>query len=112
MSKSACSFLSMALLLITLTGSGESAADYAVQVTATVQINPPQITLSWPGDASAVDFQVHRKLRDEVIWGPSVTLAANATGYVDTNVVAGVAYEYKIFKDTATYFAEGYILTG
>ena len=32
---------------------GQSVANYAVQVSAAVQANPAQITLSWPGDVAA-----------------------------------------------------------
>jgi hypothetical protein len=92
--------------------SSQSVSDYAVQVTATVQTNPPAITLSWLGDPLAINFYVYRKLRDDVYWGAGTALPAGATNYVDTNVLTGTAYEYAIFKDTATYFAEGYILTG
>jgi len=92
--------------------SSQSVSDYAVQVTAAVQTSPPTITLSWIGDPLAIDLYVYRKPRDSANWGLPISLAPNATSYVDTNVVPGVAYEYAVFKDTDTYFAEGYILTG
>ncbi len=68
----------------------QSVSDYAVRVSATVQTNPPQITLSWPGDSNATGYGVYRKLRDATSWGAGVMLAANATNFVDTNVVVGI----------------------
>jgi hypothetical protein len=86
--------------------------DYAVRVSATVQIDPPRITLSWPTDPSATGYTVSRKLRDEAAWGTGVTLAANATNCVDSDVVVGSTYEYDVSKSASTYYGEGYIYAG
>lgn len=106
------SLLCVVIFPMSLSASGQSVSDYAVQVTAAIQTNPPSITLSWPGDTNALDFYVYRKLRDDVSWGPGVALPPSATGFVDTDVVVGGAYEYSIFKDTLTYVAEGYVYAG
>src|ERR1043166_4058425 len=92
----------------------QSISDYAVRVSATVQTNPARITLSWPADAHATDYTLYRKLRDDTNWGPGITLATNATGYYDTNVPVGSAYEYGIFKDTTyqPFYGEGEIYAG
>ena len=90
----------------------ESASDYAVRVSARVQTNPPSIMLSWPGDASATGYTLYRKLRDDTSWGTARALAVNATNYVDTNVVVGGAYEYRISKSASTYYGEGYLYAG
>ncbi|MBU4230867.1 MAG: immunoglobulin domain-containing protein, partial [Proteobacteria bacterium] len=55
---------------------------------------------------------LYRKSRDAVSWGASATLAANATNYVDTSVVVGSNYEYRILISTASYSSYGYIYTG
>jgi Bacterial Ig domain len=97
-----------------LTASALAAAvsDYAVRVSATVQTNPPRITLSWAADPSATGYTRYRKLRDVTDWGTGVALGASATNYVDSSVAVGGAYEYWVAKDASTYSADGYIYAG
>lgn len=90
----------------------ESVSDHAVRVSATVQTNPPRIVLSWAADATAVEWDVARKGRDEADWGPATTLGGSATNYTDTNAIVGGAYEYIVLKITSTYFGLGYIYVG
>jgi len=90
----------------------ESVSDHAVQVSATVQGNPPQIRLCWPADASATGYTVHRKLRDDLSWGTGAMLAANATNYVDSDVAVDGAYEYRVSKAASGYSGAGYIYAG
>ena len=89
-----------------------SVSDYAVRVTASVQTNPPLVTLSWPADPSAFSCSIARKLRDDSVWSSSVVLAANATNYVDSGVVVGGAYEYKVRRNAPGYGSYGYIYAG
>src|SRR5450755_4734998 len=78
-------------------GHGRAAAqatsDYAVQVTASVQSAPPNITLSWPAFAGATQHSVSRKAWGAASWGVPVTLGGSATGYVDSGVTVGTKYE-------------------
>ena len=87
-------------------------SSYAVEVSAVVQTNPPQINLSWPADSNATGYGVYRKLRDDTSWGALATLAANATNFMDTNVAVGSAFEYQIRKTTSSYYGEGDIYAG
>src|SRR4051794_9879486 len=80
----------------------ESVADHAVLVSATVQSNPAQLRLVWPNDPNATGYVVRRKLRDDSSWGAAISLAGNATIYVDTNVVVGSSYEYDVSKSAST----------
>ncbi len=92
---------------------GQVPENYAVEVSAAVQANPAQITLSWPADPNATGYFLSRKLRDAVSWGSSVSLPTNAAGYVDTNNISvGGAYEYNIQKVAANYFGAGYVYAG
>ena len=97
---------------LALCARGQSPLNYAVQVSATVQASPPQITLSWPADSGATGYTVERKLRDATSWGSPVSLSATNTSYVDGNVSMGGAYEYNIQKQAANYFGAGYIYAG
>lgn len=95
---------------------GIGVPDYAVQVSARVQVTPPQITLAWPADPDATAYTLYRKSRDAASWDASTALPTNAIGYVDTNVAVGGTYEYRIRKDakegTSTYTGFGYIYAG
>src|ERR1041385_5073655 len=81
----------------------QSVSNYAVQVSATVQTNPAQITLSWPADPAATRYLLFRKAPDAKSWGTATTLATNATSYADTNVALGGTYEYRVSKSAANY---------
>lgn len=88
--------------------------NYAVQISATVQSAPPQITLTWPqDDYGAVRYTLYRKARGATSWGTGTGLAGTTTLYTDANVVTGVTYEYQIVKDsTVGYKGYGYIFSG
>ena len=92
-----------------------STKDYSVQVSAAVQTSPPQIQLSWPGDANATAYTLYRKSKADGSWGGGIALSPNATGYTDNNVAIGETYEYQIVKagrgDTP-YTGYGYIFSG
>lgn len=87
---------------------------YSVEVSATVQTSPPQITLSWPRDTTTApnNYVVYRKSKDATSWGSGTTLAGTTTRYADNNVSAGSAYEYQIVKNTSAYNGYGYIYAG
>src|SRR5215469_1143431 len=49
---------------------GDSTFVYAVQISATVQTNPPQITLNWePDPYGATNYVVYRKNKADLSWG-------------------------------------------
>src|SRR5687768_8923775 len=87
--------------------AGQSPLDATLRVSAQVQTNPPSITLSWPAHPANVTYQLYRKRREERTWGPPVALGSNVTAYVDTNVVAGGAYEYQVQLVSAVGFYAG-----
>ncbi|MDB6123470.1 MAG: hypothetical protein JWQ71_2463 [Pedosphaera sp.] len=75
--------------------------DYVVPTSAQVQVTPPKIILSWPADIDARAFNIYRKTITDTSWGNAIAvLPANATSYVDTNVIVGNAYEYQIEEPT------------
>ncbi len=89
---------------------------YAVQISAVVQVAPPQIELNWPAPPdsdAATSYTVYRKSKDDTTWGLGTTLSGKATSYTDTDVVVGLTYEYQIVKRTILgYVGYGYIYTG
>ncbi|HXG47311.1 MAG TPA: C25 family cysteine peptidase, partial [Methylomirabilota bacterium] len=87
---------------------------YAVQVSATAQTSPPQITLTWPADPyGATSYTVYRKTKESTSWGTGASLSGSATSYVDSNVAVGGSYEYQIVKQGSLgYRGYGYIHVG
>ena len=86
---------------------------YAVQISATVQTKPAEITLNWEPDGfGANDYVVYRKLKDDTNWGSGIVLPGSVTTFSDTSVSVGAAYEYQIIKHAMGYTGYGYIYAG
>ncbi len=87
---------------------------YAVQISATVQTDPPVITLNWePDPYGAKSYSVYRKSKTDGNWGSPTTLSGSATSFSDTDVEVGATYEYQIVKQaTLGYVGYGYIYSG
>jgi len=85
----------LVLQFATQTTRADSTWVYAVQLSATVQSSPPEITLRWPPDQyGANSYTVYRKAKAATSWGTAVTtLAGSETNYTDSNVVVGATYE-------------------
>ncbi|PWU16241.1 MAG: hypothetical protein C5B50_13945 [Verrucomicrobia bacterium] len=104
--------------VLLLAGAFSSKADttweYSVQVSATVQASPAQITLSWPQDVNLTpnNYTIYRKAATDTSWGSGTTLPGTVTTYTDNNVTLGIAYEYQIVKVTSLYNGYGYIYSG
>jgi hypothetical protein len=89
--------------------------DWAVEVFANISESPPQIQLNWRPDSYATEYRVYRKLPSETSWGQIGTASGNSSGFVDSNVTVGTAYEYQIVGDKIArknLLAYGYILSG
>ncbi len=84
---------------------------YAVQISAQVQVSPPQIALRWGADQNATKYTIYRKSEAATQWGlPLAELGGAATNYTDANVQVGRGYEYQIVKKTSLgYTGYGYI---
>jgi len=105
--------------LLGLTAGNLQAEDdtfvYAVQISATVQTAPPQITLQWqPDPYGANTYTVYRKAKSDNAWGsPIAVLSGSISNYTDTTVSVGAAFEYQIIKAaTLGYKGYGYIYAG
>src|SRR5436305_7394986 len=91
----------LALIALTLSTKAASPYDYAVKVSATVSTSPAQITLSWPGNIDASGYNISRKSVTSSTWTPVANLGGGATGWTDSNVAVGPAYEYQITAPTS-----------
>ena len=88
---------------------------YAVQISAQVQSDPPQIALHWqPDPYGANSYTVYRKAKTVTSWGqPLASLPGYVTGYTDDSVSRGTTYEYQVVKEGALgYTGYGYLYTG
>src|SRR6266436_1098811 len=66
---------------------------YAVQISAAVQISPPQITLNWePDPFGANNYTIYRKSKSDTAWGSGTTVSGSVSNYTDTAVAVGVTY--------------------
>src|SRR6266496_2419822 len=92
----------------------ESTWEFAVQVSATVQDSPPQITLTWVQDsiATPISYTVSRKAPSDTSWGTGTVLPGSVTSFTDAAVTSGGTYEYQVHKKASTYHGYGYICAG
>jgi len=105
------SLILAALVIASSRAIAIEAYDYAVQVSATVQTSPARITLSWPAGSDATGYTVTRRLVTDTTWGTGVSNGTNTT-YVDSTVVAGTRYEYRVVKSGSSATGYGYIAVG
>jgi hypothetical protein len=87
--------------------------NFAVELTATVAANPPEITLHWVGDQYARAYKIFRKRLHEGSWNLLGTVDGSATSYLDRQVSEAQGFEYKVVKEGALgYTGYGYIYSG
>src|SRR5438067_1623561 len=122
--RKACRILASVVLLAALAHSSSAVVntnklsvqtkEFCVQLSASLQENPPQITLAWPQDACSLpeNYVIYRKAPEAASWGTGTTLPGRSTAYVDKHVLVGRAYEYQMVKKNAQYSGYGYICAG
>lgn len=84
-------FAALCLLAAQTIRAVEGTWEYSVQVSASVQTSPAQITLSWPQDnqVPVTSYTVYRKTLTGTSWGAGTPLSGSTTSYVDNNVSRG-----------------------
>ena len=110
-----CSFASLTFLGSSRDARSQQleARHYAVELTADVKENPPEIALKWRGDAYARNYTINRKARHENQWTKIGVAAGHESWFIDRNVSVGQAYEYQVVKEgTLEYIGYGYIYAG
>jgi hypothetical protein len=87
---------------------------YSVEISATVQVSPPQITLHWENDDiyGVTNFTIYRKAKDATSWNFLTSLNGSTFSWTDPNVSVGSTYEYQIFKGASGHVGYGYIYSG
>ena len=109
-------FLLLIVLLAGTSAPAQSSRDTTIEVIASVQESPAQITLNWLATGYPVTLQkIFRKVKGAPAWSDIATLSNSATGYVDSTVTVGLSYEYfvfRIFSTTDPGSASGYVNAG
>ena len=78
--------------------------EYAVQVSAEVQEDPPRLTFSWPSDPTAQQYYVYKKTKTDTCWGNLIArLDGSVEGFVDSEIGIGQAYEYAFYKNLQSF---------
>jgi hypothetical protein len=94
----------------------QTTQQYAVPITPTISENPLTITLEWPLDTGTTALNLYRRDFGSHAWGAAKKLDTNATLFVDSDIVLGKAYEYRVAKDfrfnSIKDKAYGYSVTG
>lgn len=104
-------FSSFIAILLVNFSQAQTAADYAIQLTATTQESPAQITISWHPTIGTTAYGLTKKAKSSNTWTFLKTLPATDTSYTDTKVIADSAYEYSVEAGGAVD-ATGYIYAG
>src|SRR5690348_15522188 len=95
--------LSLGAIVLALPPSKATADEtwtYCVEISATVQTSPPQITLHWQNDDSygVTNFTIYRKAKNATSWNLLTNVDGSTFTWTDPNVSVGSTYEYQIFK--------------
>lgn len=96
--------------------AAQTTEQFSVPITPRVSQDPPRITLAWPLDTSTTALNLYRREFGSNKWGAAKKLDTNTTVYVDSDVVVGTAYEYRVAKNftmgSTRDVAFGYSVTG
>lgn len=96
-----------------LTVNAQGTKNYTVQFNVAVNNQPPSVTLYWQADSTALQYTVSRKPDGSANWQTLVNnLPGTSTQYVDTNVLIGDAFEYRLTKSTLTTTGTSYVYSG
>ncbi len=86
---------------------------HAVELWASVQESPPQITLQWRNNWEGLSYYVQRKSKTDTQWTDVAVLNSGTTTFTDSNVSIGSAYEYAVIEYPPDDFPHtGYIYAG
>ncbi len=93
--------------------NSQTCQNASVQLSAVVQETPARITLEWIQDTSATRHFIYRKLKNGTSWGAVIgSVDGRDTIFTDTTVSVGIPYEYRVFRQAATFSGEGYVYSG
>lgn len=86
------------------------ASDYAVQLSATPQLSPPQIRIQWTKLSGATSYNISRKRKTDGAFSPLATAPGTDSTYTDATIAPDSVYEYQVVKNGGGITATGYIM--
>ncbi len=94
--------LAAGFLIPSMASAGSTVLPSTVLLSATD--NAAGITLQWNSDPNAQKYEIYRKSRGSLSWGPIFATVSNssATSYTDTTAGVGSAFEYRVVKTYPT----------
>jgi len=86
----------------------------AIRLSAQTEESPAKIILTWPLFTDGNQYNLYKRQLGDETWGNSIaTIPISDTHYVDNDITAGIAYEYKITRIKGGYItAFGYLWSG
>lgn len=82
----------------------------SVELSATPQLDPLAINISWINDSPGVSYVIYKKAYGESSWGTAIAnLPPGTASYLDSNIIEGQTYEYKVDRSSTGL---GYIYAG
>ena len=104
--------LLLSFLLIDFSAEAQAVRDKVVELSQTIQTDPPGVVLSWNNPTGSSDITLFRRDKDAAIWFLLLQESASAaTTFTDTQVELGKTYEYGIVRVTGGIQAFGYLTT-
>lgn len=106
------------IVLICLSGYFCSAQtfdeQFSVQLTGTVQNNPPLIQLNWVPGVPNSGYLIYRKEFDEQqAWSnPVAAVNADDSTWTDSTAIPGQLYQYHVLRQSSGISGHGYLLSG
>lgn len=88
----------------------QSAADYGIQVQATVTVSPPKVSMSWRKVSGASTYTLEKKAKGTTTW--SSLASVSDTFYTDLAVKSDSMYEYRIYTPLGSTYSLGYMNAG
>jgi hypothetical protein len=105
--------MSLPIMLFAFEALAQVSADRVVTLWTTMQTNPPAITLNWSAFHQPNSYMIQRKSLLSTGWTTLATLTNPPTlSFADSNVLAGVGYEYKVTRLYAGTNAWGFLYAG
>lgn len=94
--------------------TAQTCEDFAVELSATTQVSPANITLHWKRLADTTTYRIYKKTKTAMSWGSVIaTLTTTDSAYTDATVIVDSAYEYQILaahhSGSTIWPATGYI---
>lgn len=103
--------LSFAFVFLASSLDAQTASDYAIPITVSIQVAPAQVKLDWKPRVGATSYTVLKKAKEGTTFFNIATLGATDSSYTDFSVALDTCYEYAVMKSGGAQ-ATGYVLAG